>query len=295
MEKNQSNLWKKIALLQVLSALSKNDEIKKALIFKGALILNYRLGTERMSLDIDSNLDLNFSLQLPDRGDQKAFLEKHIPVAITRYFENQDPVRYEFSGLKVSLTPRADHPRGWNAFLIKINLIDNENADVRGLPALTIDVAAPENLTDRSISEIKWSNGEKIRAYTLERIAGEKARAFLSTLPTYREKVKKPGEAIRVKDLYDLTRILAEKPITDKEFWQTAGEEFRLACESRHIDCFGIESFTEDWKSIEESFESDSIIPTDKTFDEIEKTISTIARFWTEQKITPFEFPLPAQ
>jgi hypothetical protein len=51
----------------------------------------------------------------------------------------------------------------------------------------------------------------------------------------------------------------------------------------------------EDWKSIEESFASNATIPNDKTFDEIEKTISTIARFWTEQKITPFDFPLPAE
>ena len=62
MNTNQIDNWKKNALLHILSALAKSEEIRKVLIFKGALILNHRLGTERMSLDIDSNLDLDFIL-----------------------------------------------------------------------------------------------------------------------------------------------------------------------------------------------------------------------------------------
>lgn len=294
MNQSQLETWKKIALLHILSALSKSEEIKKALIFKGALILNYRLGTERMSLDIDSNLDLDFSLQFPGRDDQKSFLEEHIPLAVTRYFESQNPVRYEYRGLKVEPNPRDSHPRGWDAFKIKISIKDNENEGVRGLPALTIDVAAPETLTVWSVNEMQW-NGSSIRAYTLERIAGEKARAFLSTLPTYREKVKKPGEAVRTKDLYDLSRILEAKSISDIEFWQIAGEEFRLACESRFIDCSGLASFQEDWEATKETFEKDKIIPAGTDFDEIEQTLISIVGFWTELGIIPFKFPLPTQ
>lgn len=293
---NQSQLesWKKIALLHILSALSKSDEIKKALIFKGALILNYRLGTERMSLDIDSNLDLDFSLQFPGRDAQKSFLEEHIPLAVTRFFESQNPVRYEYRGLKVEPNPRDSHPRGWDAFKIKINIKDNENEGIRGLPPLTIDVAAPEKLTVWSVNEIQW-NGSSIRAYTLERIAGEKARAFLSTLPTYREKVKKPGEAVRTKDLYDLSRILEAKSISDIEFWKIAGEEFWLACESRFIDCSGLASFQEDWVATKETFEKDKIIPAGTGFDEIEQTLISIVGLWTDLGIIPFKFPLPTQ
>ncbi len=295
MNENQLKTWKTIALLQVLSALAENNEIYKVLIFKGALILNRWLGTERMSLDIDSNLDLDFSLELPERSDQKAFLEKHIPIAITRYFEKQDPVRYEYTGVKVNLNPpQKDHPLGWNAFKVKISLFDNQNAGVRGLPALELDIAAPEKLTGSSVARIQW-NGSYIRAYTLERIAGEKARAFLSTLPSYREKVKKPGEAIRTKDLYDLTRIIALKPITDRKFWTAAGAEFRLACESRHIDCLGIETFQEDWKTTEEAYRNDPIIPKDIDFDKVEQTVGSIAEYWLGLRIIPFEFPLPEE
>lgn len=293
MNLNQQEKWKIFALLEILSALAKSEEIKKALIFKGALILNQRLGTERMSLDIDSNLDLDFSLQFPERADQKAFLETHIPVAIRRHFESKSPVRYEFAGIKVeSSPPRDKHPRGWDAFKIKINLHDNEHREVHNLPFLSIDIAAPETLSDRSIGEMPW-NGSSIRAYTLERIAGEKARAFLSTLPTYRAKMQKPGEAVRTKDLYDLHRIMEAKPITDSEFWQTAGSEFRLACESRLIDCYGIESFQEDWGTTKEAFEGDKIIPPGSDFSKCEQTLITFVELWIKLGVIPFEFPLP--
>lgn len=273
-------------------ALAQNERIREVLIFKGALILNMRLGTERMSLDIDSNLDQSFTLQCPDRADQQKFLEENIPVAVTKYFENQDPVRYELNNLRITMNPRADHPRGWNAFLIRITLTDNQNASVRGLPALTIDVAAPETLTAKSISEIPWVRAS-IKAYTLERIAGEKARAFLSSLPTYRAKVKKPGEAVRAKDLYDLTRIYQAKDTEAREFWETAGEEFRLACESRYIDCLGIESFKEDWETTISTYNEDAIIPNDIPFDVVEETLEKIVETWKDMGIIPFTVPLP--
>lgn len=292
MEQNLINLWKYEALSQVLSALSENAEIRDVLIFKGALILNRRLGTDRLSLDIDSNLDTDFSLQVPDRSDQKSFLETHIPLAVSRYFENQSPVRFGVSRVKVDLKPRVEHPKGWNAFQVKITLIDHQLAGVRGLPALTIDVAAPETLTKDSIDEIQW-NGSTIRAYTLERIAGEKARAFLSTLPSYREKMKKPGEAIRVKDLYDLTRILENKPITDETFWATAGKEFQLACESRYIDCQGGISFKESWSETKAAFENESIIPRGIDFKTAEEALDSIVSLWEQLGVIPFEFALP--
>lgn len=291
MNKSQLNFWKKKALLHVLSALAENNEIREILIFKGALILNRHLDTERMSLDIDSNLDIDFSLQLPERESQKQFLEEHIPVAIERYFEKQDPVRYQLKNLRIDLSPPSDHPRGWDAFCVKVTLDDYENEGIRGLPALTIDVAAPEVLSDASVQKMDW-NSSSIRAYTLERIAGEKSRAFLSTLPTYRSKMKKPGEAIRTKDLYDLARILKAVPIHDKGFWQIAGKEFRLACKSRFIDCHGIDSFKESWGSTKEAFESDKIIPPDIRFEIIENTLDEIISFWIEEGIIPFEFPL---
>ena len=291
MNDGQINAWKKDALTHILMALAQNEKIRGVLIFKGALILNMRLGAERMSLDIDSNLDQSFTLQVPDRADQQKFLEKNVPIAVTRYFERQDPVRYELSNCRVTMSPRSDHPRGWNAFLVKITLTDNQNAGVRGLPALTIDVAAPETLTDKSYSEIPW-NHASIKAYTLERIAGEKARAFLSSLPSYRAKVKKPGEAVRAKDLYDLTRI--HKAMGDtKTFWEAAGNEFLLACESRYIDCEGIKAFKENWETTISTYNEDSIIPDDIPFDEVEVTLEKILALWTEMGIIPFTFPLP--
>lgn len=60
-------------------------------------------------------------------------------------------------------------------------------------------------------------DGHVVMAYTLQRIAGEKLRAFLSSLPTYRRQVKTPGEVVRVKDIYDLACILRVAPYCQRD------------------------------------------------------------------------------
>lgn len=292
MNKAQQNNWKYEVLNELLLALGKNQQLRENLIFKGALILNLHLESHRKSLDIDSNLDGAFAMQHPDRGRQKDFLEENVARAISRHFETKDPVRYELNNLRIDVNPKEFHPRGWDGFLITVSLIDHANPGVKGLPSLTIDVAAPELLSEYSVSEMEL-DGVTIRAYTLERIAGEKARAFLSTLPTYRAKVRKPGEAVRVKDLYDLTRIIRSKPIIDRRFWTTAGNEFRLACKSRGIDCNGPESFLEDWTETKEYYQKAPIIPKDIPFHDVEETVASISSYWVEVGIIPFSFPLP--
>lgn len=154
MNSDQRDNWKFTVLAEILIALAKNPEIRANLIFKGALILNRYLNTPRKSLDIDSNLDSHFALQQPEREVQEEFLEKYIKQTITRHFEGQNPVRYELNSLRIELSPKKNHPRKWNAFEINISIADRANAGVRGLPTLTMDVAAPETLSENSIS--KW-------------------------------------------------------------------------------------------------------------------------------------------
>lgn len=261
------------------------------LVFKGALVLNRRLGMPRMSLDIDANLDVNYARLHPDREEQRAFLEEQMGRAISRHFESHDPVRYELKRLRIVLSPEKQHPREWNAFAITVSLIDHKHSGGRGLPNITIDVAAPEELSERSIADLDI-DGVTIRAYSLERIAGEKARAFLSTLPAYRAKMRKPGEAVRVKDLYDLTRIIRARPISETEFWTIAGQEFQLACESRYVDCSGLDSFKEGWAETKALFDGSRVIPRDCAFEEVEATIVAIARFWQGIGLFPLSFPL---
>ena len=288
----ESNKWKAEVLFQILFALASSKELKDVLVYKGALILNKRLGTERMSLDIDSNLLQAFVLAYPEKKEQEVFLETTLNKAISKYFNRQEPVRYEVSSIKIQRSPIIDHPLGWDAFSIKINVTDYLNRGVRGLPALSIDVAAPETLTENSVSDIELG-GHVVSAYTLERIAGEKMRAFLSTLPAYRAKVKKPGEAVRVKDLYDLAQILKVKPIDDEYFWGLAGNEFKLACSSRFIDCEGVVTFKENWKETQKAYADEPMLPKDIQFDEIEKGIASIIQFLSRNNITPFDYPLP--
>ena len=152
-------------------------------------------------------------------------------------------------------------------------------------------MAAPEELLDTSITEI-FVGGHRIHAYSLQRIAGEKLRAFLSSLPTYRAKVKKPGNAVRVRDLYDIAGIRRTRDLIDAEFWLAAGREFQVACQSRYIDCAGLETFQENWEVTRKSYE-EATIPKDIPFAEAEETMKAIVAFFIHREIIPFMFMLP--
>ncbi len=126
----------------------------------------------------------------------------------------------------------------------------------------------------------------------MERIAGEKLRAFLSSLPAYRAKVNKPGNAVRAKDLYDIARIRRSRDLAEQEFWRSVGREFRLACRSRYIDCAGLATFQEQWNVTKATY-SQATIPADIPFDEVEATLSAIIQFFEAENFVPFSFPLP--
>jgi hypothetical protein len=293
MNPEDANRWKADVLMHILKSLASSNELKDVLIYKGALILNHRLGTSRMSLDIDTNLNQDFIVAGPHKEDRKEYLKKTLSKAINKYFERQEPVRFKLENINIRRSPpRIDHPLGWDAYTIKINIMDNQYRNIRNLPALTIDVAAPEALSEYSVSDIDL-DGYKVKAYTLERIAGEKLRAFLSTLPAYRAKVSKPGEAVRVKDLYDIVRIYRICPIENKFYWEQVGSEFKLACESRFVDCQGLESFQENWTDTRSLYERDTSLPKDIPFDEIERVIVAITDLFTGKGIIPFSFQLP--
>lgn len=292
MNTSQQENWKFEVISQIVTALAKNDRLKKALIFKGALILNEYLPTKRKSLDIDSNLDQEFIKIYPTREAKEVFLSEQFERAISHHFEAQDPVRYELLSLSVRPNPKTDHPRGWNGFLITVSIKDNEKEGVRGLPKLTIDVAASESLSDRSISEMDY-NGVRIRAYSLERVTGEKARAYLSALQTYCTKMKRSRDIVRIKDLYDISQILRNRPLSDEKFWDIAGSEFRLACESRFVDCSGKRSFLEGWENTRVAYEKSPVFPNDISFDDVTMSITAISDYWERIGVVPFEFPLP--
>jgi hypothetical protein len=283
--------WKFEVISQILFALAENENIKKNLIFKGALILNQYLSSPRKSLDIDSNLTSAFIKSYPRLEQQKSFLKINIEQAISRHFEKQDPVRFELKKLKIENRPRTFHPLGWDGFYITISMSDHENSGVRGLPNLTIDVVAPETLSKYSYKEMRLGKS-KIVAYTLERIAGEKARAFLSSLRTYNDKIGKTEKAIRVRDLYDLAQIVRLRKLSNNAFWKIAGNEFKLSCESRFVDCVGVSSFREEWTLAEELYKKSPTIPKDIPFKEVETFIINISKYWEKTGIIPFSFPL---
>lgn len=82
--------------------------------------------------------------------------------------------------------------------------------------------------------------------------------------------MKKPGvdeRVVRAKDLYDISRICHVRGLEQVDFWQLAGEEFRVACRSRYIDCHGLTTFQEQWDVTRKTY-SAATIPKDIPFDE---------------------------
>jgi hypothetical protein len=290
MNQADAERWKSHVLDEVFVALAASEQLDECLVFKGARVLNVRLGGGRQSLDLDSNLAASFAEKYPDREVQRAFLEEQMAKAVRRHFDRQDPVRYELTAITVRTYPRKSHPMGWDAFKVRMN-VDDLTRNVKGLPALAIDVAAPEELLDSSVSTIEIG-GHRVHAYTLERIAGEKLRAFLSSLPAYRAKVKKPGEAVRARDLYDVARIRRVHAAEQVEFWCLVGQEFRVACRSRFIDCQGLPTFQEQWAVTRRTYE-EATIPKDIPFEEAEATLVGVVAFLEARGIVPFSFPLP--
>lgn len=292
MNPEDADTWKEALLVEIFHALSEHRPLRSMLVFKGARVLNELLHeVGRRSLDIDSNLLKSFIKSTPDRALQQESLKKELSVAISRHFERQSPVKYSLNTVSIKPRPRKEHPRGWDAYDVKVAVIDHTRPEVKGLPSLTLDIAAPEALREDSIALLKLG-ADTIRAYTLERIAGEKLRAFLSSLPEYRKKVKRPGEAFRVKDVFDIARIAHARTLVDHEFWLKAGNEFRLACESRFIDCLGLTTFEQDLATTKSVYEKDPTLPNVINFEDAWNIIRGIVAFLEANEITPFEFPL---
>ena len=156
---------------------------------------------------------------------------------------------------------------------------------------MEIDIAAPEELSEISITA--GALGSKLaQAYSLERIAGEKMRAYLSSLPAYCQKVKKPHSEIRVKDLYDMVRISRERNLSDLVFWSNAAQEFERACRSRFVDCHGWTSFSERWHDTELLFDSDPTLPKDVTFLEVNELLPKIVQLWERLGVIPKKYEI---
>jgi hypothetical protein len=289
MNRETRDHWINEILDEVFLAVIAWEPLRNALIFKGARILNLYLKDSRQSLDIDSNIAPELFASTPDLGEQANFLEEQIPPALRRHFERQNPVKFKLGRVEVVRKPPKGHLRGWNAFLLRIEVQDNSMAGVRGLPMLEIDVAAPETLGPDAVETLNVQ-GISARVYALHRIAGEKLRAYLTSLPSYRRKMQGGDREFRVKDLHDIARILRARPASDTKFWTEAGHEFQLACQSRLVDCRGLESFMESWPLARERYETDRSL--DKvSFDEAEQALKIVVGLIEGQGIFPMEFP----
>lgn len=195
--------WSLAVLDEMIEALARSDEARQCLVLKGARVLSLRLAeVSRQSLDIDSNLREEFVSRFPQADQQREYLERVLHRAFREHFERAGPVRYSMVKIRVRPQPPKGHPRGWSAFAVELKVTDNRNPNVGGLPPLKLDIAAPEPLSEYSAAPLNVGGGV-ILAYTTERTTAEKLRAFLQSLPAYRSKMRRLGDTVRTKDIYN--------------------------------------------------------------------------------------------
>ena len=291
MNNDAQRVWKAAALTEVLRAIAQSETLCARLIFKGGRILHRRLGREaRQSYDLDAALTQAFVAEFPEREAQRRAIHDELTSSLARYFARVDPVQFTPRDVRVVLKPRDAHPQGWNAFEVQIRLVDLALQRGQTPPTLTIDLSAPESLGPKATATMDV-DGHQVTAYTLERIAGEKLRAFLSSLPTHRAKFAKPGNAVRAKDLYDLACIATAMPLSNSVFWDTVALEFGHACASRHVDCVGIASFAEQFEVTRAAYEGDATIPKDIPFDVAWSAVREIVSRFAATGAVPRSYP----
>lgn len=296
MNRDDQARWKSEALDEVFAALAARDTLTAYVVYKGARILNRRLAdVTRQSLDIDMNMTAQFVTEYPSPAQQRAAFEREIGAALREHFARAPVVRYDVE--RITVRTSAEHTLGWNAFEVLIGLRDFTRSNVRGLPTLKLDIAAPEELGTRSTAALAV-DGHDVQAYTEMRIAGEKLRAFLTTLPAYRAKLNAGARDVRTKDLFDLVRIERAHPLVypgSGEFWRDAADDFRRACASRCVDCAGLATFAERFETTRATYNADATIDKNAiSFDLAWATLEGIVMRLESLGVIPCAFPLPS-
>jgi hypothetical protein len=293
MKPDDARAWQNAVLEEVFLAIAEDPELVRYLVFKGARVLVRHVPeAARQSLDLDANVTAEFVAEFPGARERAGQIERRMSVALSRHFERANPVRYELESIRVDPKPPGGHPRGWNALQAQMRVRDLARPGMRGIPSLTIDLAAPERLSEHSTTTLDVG-GRKVTAYTLERIAGEKLRAFLSTTPEHQAKKSGVRETLRVKDLPDLARIVEHTPLSERAFWRAAGEEFRLACEGRGVDCAGWSSFEAVESLARGTYAKDATVAATVPFDLAWEALRSIMARCSDDGVVPFNFTLP--
>lgn len=288
---NDQQKWKQQVVELVLTALARRPALADFLIFKGGQVLSLRLPiSRRVSVDLDATAREAFTEIGSDDAERAAFLDINVRQALREFFEAQDAVRFSVTGVKTRKRPPRGHPRGWDAFEVRIRLRDALHPGVHALPTITIDVSAPESLLPTSVEPLRVRDST-VHAYSLCRLAAEKLRAILQSLRSHRKKTDRRPGPVRVRDVYDVASILAHRPIGNESFWATVASEFEEACRSRSVDCLGMTSFEEDLDTTRRSYESDATIPADIDFDTAWGAVTSIVRLLERLGVVPFENP----
>ena len=148
MNREQQARWKQKHLQVIFAALAKSPALNKALVFKGAMVLTLRLeGMPRLSLDLDAGLTAASAKLDGDLEHRHEQLAEEIRVAVKAAFERDVPQVYTLDKVVVDYKPRRNRKLAWDGLRVKLTIRDERLTHVLGIPPITMDIAAPEDLT----------------------------------------------------------------------------------------------------------------------------------------------------
>jgi Nucleotidyl transferase AbiEii toxin, Type IV TA system len=286
MAKSASDPRNALLLDDIYLAFVRSSELGAILIYKGARVLKQMLVTSRYSEDIDATLSSSFIREYGTISEQKARLVELISSALHNHFEGAESVIYTLVSVDLKVRPGRDVPDEWRTFAVFVHVKD---AIANEKLVAQVDISVGESLSESAVENVSVDEHD-VFVYSLHRIAGEKLRAFLSSLPAYRNKIQQQSMARRAKDLFDLTKILAQRPISDDAFWHSAAKEFQLACAFRRVDCKNLGTFMEDWGVTKYEYEQDERL-SDVAFELASNALKEIVSFLLEKEYLPVVNP----
>lgn len=295
MDELQRLRWLDELLDEVLASVAAAPTLADTLVFRGGRILRRHLGERgRLSTDLDATLRETIGVGETDRRFLGESIRGSLEHALGRQFAARRDGRFALDGIDLTFLPRKGHPFGWDMFVFRVRVNDARHRGVTGLPRLTLEVAAPEDLGEGSLERHVLSTGA-ILIYSLERIVAEKLRAFLQSTARHRSMIGSTPRAMRVRDLYDLGEVLRERPGTLKGFWDVVAREFRRACLSRSVSCEGWETFEKERETAASTWERDSTLSGLRDFGDVWSDVYLIVEMLERRGAAKIAMAMPVR
>lgn len=276
----QVEAWTQGAIDLVLQSIAASPSLRSWIVLKGAQALRLHLSGGRRSKDVDGYLTREFEQQAGTLEERRERIREELRSMLLQSLALLQ--RTDLSVSRVEVREFRDERTGevFPEFVLVVYL-RQEN---RVRPPLPLELSPSE--PSSQLPQTFALGSASILVQPLERVCGEKLRAFLSSLPSHRRRMGERPHAARVRDLYDLAQVARLRPTVQSPFWEAVSQEFVLACRSRKVECAGMESFAEGWENTRRAYEREPAYR-DIGFDEVHQVLLSLVSVFAAIGVLP--------